>query len=370
MPWNGVRLRVAVSNEFGHAESDEATLRVIESGPGPKLVSALASTSVVERYEVRFDRQVVQSTASNPNNYYFLQVGTTNRIGASNVQWGITQVRIASVGTLRIPGTDWVLVVNNVTDRDNVPIRPNSQIAMPVYLVSSNSFNAKWRWDASGRDLGTAWREVNYDDSDWAEGEGSFYHAMTPPTLCQMASSLLPASQGAYYFRKAFDLSGMRPNATNVVLDLLHLVDDGAVFYLNGLEILRYKMPPEPIKRMSFARSIFGEGCTPVKLFPTNAVAGTNVLAVGVHQAAFGGSGTNDALFGMGVSFTVTNVPEIPSLHVVTSDKTATLTWSGSVYRLESAPALEGPWENLKTEAGHYVTPIGDMPRFFRLVSP
>jgi len=368
---NGMRVKVAVSNDFGRAESDEVTLRVIESGPGPKLVWASASAS--DRYVVGFDRQVVQSTASDPNNYYFLQVGTTNRVGVSNVQWGVSQVRMAPVGTLLIPGTDWVLVVNNVTDRDNVPIRPNSQIAMPVYLVLSNSVSAAWRWDASGRDLGTAWREVNYDDGDWTEGEGSFHYAMTPPTLSQMASSPLPASQGAYYFRKAFDLAALRPNATNVVLDLVHLIDDGAVFYLNGLEILRYRMPPEPIKRMSFARSNPEWGWTAVKLSPTNVVAGTNVLAVEVHNAGFGGptgGATNSAAFGMSVSFTVTNAPVIPALHVVTSDNTATLTWSGSVYRLESAPVLEGPWENVETEAGQYVTAIGDTPRFFRLVTP
>src|SRR6266581_1264194 len=81
------------------------------------------------------------------------------------------------------------------------------------------------------------------------------------------------------------------------LLKLHPLVNDGAVFYLNGIETLRVNMPGGPVTYS-----------TPASLEVTNndwngwftisaasLVVGTNVLAVEVHQSA---TGTNDMLFG------------------------------------------------------------------------
>jgi hypothetical protein len=48
---------------------------------------------------------------------------------------------------------------------------------------------ATWAWDESGADLGTAWRQVNYDDSHWASGAAVFYYEFDNPLWCSGAKS-------------------------------------------------------------------------------------------------------------------------------------------------------------------------------------
>ena len=96
------------------------------------------------------------------------------------------------------------------------------------------------------------------------------------------------------YFRTAFEFNG-DPAATSLKLDAI--IDDGAVFYLNGTEVARWNMPGGAI---AFS--------TPASLDVTNAASsgslsipsssllpGINLLAAEVHQAV---AGTNDLLFG------------------------------------------------------------------------
>jgi hypothetical protein len=90
-----------------------------------------------------------------------------------------------------------------------------------------------------------------------------------------------------YYFRKSFEFSGDVSN-TQFVLD--PIIDDGAVFYLNGVEIHRKNMADGPVHydtpaSPAVVTPAFG---VPVTLtLPAGALRqGTNVLAVEVHQAA------------------------------------------------------------------------------------
>src|SRR5206468_3124778 len=96
-----------------------------------------------------------------------------------------------------------------------------------------------------------------------------------------------------------------------VCLRLIHLVDDGAVFYLNGLEILRTGMPPGPIDGSTLASrevdSARYEG--PFDIEVTNLVAGQNVLAVEVHQGSFA---SPDVVFGAELETIVPHPTPIP----------------------------------------------------------
>jgi hypothetical protein len=95
-------------------------------------------------------------------------------------------------------------------------------------------------------------------------------------------------------FRAPFVFTG-NPAAT--LLKLRLLVDDGAVVYLNGSEILRVNVPTGPITASTAASlevtNVSWKG--PFPLSVAGLMSGTNVLAVEVHQSA---TGTNDLLFG------------------------------------------------------------------------
>jgi hypothetical protein len=86
------------------------------------------------------------------------------------------------------------------------------------------------------------------------------------------------------YYRTRFEVGdGVR------VLDawLTHLVDDGAVFYLDGVEVLRVGMPAGPVTATTLAATTVGEATpsAPAVLAAAALGPGPHVLAVEVHQA-------------------------------------------------------------------------------------
>src|SRR3954470_17364372 len=69
-----------------------------------------------------------------------------------------------------------------------------------------------WRYGQDGLDRGTAWREPNFDDSQWPQGKGLLYYETN--TLPAPKSTLLSLtnSEGrpiiTYYFRTRFAHNG------------------------------------------------------------------------------------------------------------------------------------------------------------------
>lgn len=104
-----------------------------------------------------------------------------------------------------------------------------------------------------------------------------------------------------YYFRTSFNVADLNDV---VALSFTCLVDDGAVFYLNGVEIQRVGMGAGTVNYATPASRSVGDA-TAVDNFSisgdllTNLVAGANVLAVEVHQQA---ATSSDIVFGATVS--------------------------------------------------------------------
>jgi uncharacterized delta-60 repeat protein len=157
-----------------------------------------------------------------------------------------------------------------------------------------------WRYQANGIDQGTAWRGTNYDDSAWPAGTGLF-GVESNPSISALIQTGLPINGpgGAivtYYFRTHFQYDG---TVSNPYLMISNLVDDGAVFYLNGQEFGRVLMPGGPIVYSELAMVASEEGTfTILEKRATNLIVGTNVLAVEVHQQALNSS---DVVFGAAV---------------------------------------------------------------------
>lgn len=96
--------------------------------------------------------------------------------------------------------------------------------------------------------------------------------------------TLLTLGATTFYFRTEFDFDG---DVAETELALKTLVDDGAVFYLNGVEVYRQNMPDGSIYYDTLADSIVDLPSMngPVAIASDALVAGTNVLAVELHQA-------------------------------------------------------------------------------------
>ena len=133
-------------------------------------------------------------------------------------------------------------------------------------------------------------------------------------------ATTLPTGPGTYYFRTPFVFTGV---AAQTALKLGCIVADGAVFYINGVEVLRQNLPAGAITAATPALSpVTKPGSAGPFLLPAGSlVPGTNVLAVELHKAA--GSGAN-ALFGADLQMTVTNILVPPPVTLAFNELAAT----------------------------------------------
>lgn len=156
--------------------------------------------------------------------------------------------------------------------------------AEETVLVSAES---KWKYNDSGQDLGSKWRETGFDDSEWESGKAPLgygdKHLGTSLSFGKNKNKKFITT----YFLHAFEV--VDPKAfTHLKLELMR--DDGAVVYLNGREILRDNMPEGAIRFDTHASvKVGGSDETSFKLHhisETALVKGHNFLAVEVHQAS------------------------------------------------------------------------------------
>lgn len=204
-------------------------------------------------------------------------------------------------GPWRYTSGDTFGAANAFAFRDEVVINEIMYHARPTYATQATysttnlvSYTSPWRYQ-SGVDLGTAWREVGYDDSggDWQTGAGLFYNELA--ALPAPKTTPLTIGSPTFYFRTTFDLSG---DPASAVLQLRHIVDDAAVFYLNGVEFHRFNFAPTTNVTFSTnAGAAVGDASIvgPVDVPADLLVSGTNVLAVEVHQIV---PASNDVVFG------------------------------------------------------------------------
>lgn len=171
-----------------------------------------------------------------------------------------------------------------------------------LLLIAKNSL---WKYEASGADLGTAWREANFDDTAWSSGNGVLGFGENYITTA------LPSGRMTYYFRRVFTLSD--DPATLSALNLLANFDDGFVAYINGQEVARQSMPSGTITHASAADYHEGGSYDSIDLFAhrDKLVLGANVFAIEVHQADIGSS---DVVMDLELAYESNTPPPSPTL--------------------------------------------------------
>ena len=137
---------------------------------------------------------------------------------------------------------------------------------------------AAWRYDDSNQPPPPGWRSLAFDDAPWAMGSAEFGFGEGDESTTIASGNL------TYRFRHAFtvgspqDLAGLEGQLKR---------DDGAVVYLNGVEIFRSNMPDGPIGPSTRASSTASDDGNRFHEFVARSQLlspGENVLAVQVHQ--------------------------------------------------------------------------------------
>jgi len=168
------------------------------------------------------------------------------------------------------------------------------------------SFIAPWRYTTNTVD-GSNWTSSGYDDASWSAPASGLFYIESAALPVAKNTPLPPGPDGrpksCYYFRTAFTVT----NTSQVVaLFFRHLLDDGAVFYLNGAEIQRVRLNAGLVTSATLADDTPADGdATAIESFAVVGglrailLEGVNVLAARVHQNS---TDSSDVVFGTEVS--------------------------------------------------------------------
>ena len=242
------------------------------------------------------------------------------------------------------------------------------------YVTTGQLFDLEHPWTFTVGNLdGVPWTSPSFDDATWTgAGPGLLWvdtRATGPLPEVQPRNTEMPPNPDnngfpyiTYYFRTHFAFAG---NVAGVSLSLSNYLDDGAVFYLNGVEVQRLYLPPAPeeIAHDTLADDYYcedGNATCPLVFTLTDAAAnlrpGDNVLAVEVHNYALR---SPDVTFGCALHYTQP-APRQPVLSIERVSEGVSLSWDRSGFTLQSAADPAGPWMDVPgpvTESPHTLPP-------------
>ena len=132
----------------------------------------------------------------------------------------------------------------------------------------------------------TAWRQLDFEDSSWREGQSGFSTTAYSDTAEATLWNQLPPSPltRSFYLRRKFTIADPQAVKWLVLrLDYTH----GFVAYLNGQEIVRRGLTNDPVTYNDYADYHFGAAAEEfdVSQFSGLLNAGENVLAIQAHTA-------------------------------------------------------------------------------------
>lgn len=374
---------VVISNAFGSVTSSVANVLVLPDTSGPLFVDATMTRS--NQITINFAESILKTPALDTNNY---RLTSGNRVIAVTNAAHNSAVVTLTLGENLVISPDWnyILTVNNLRDaaaNTNI-IAPNSWIGVS-YLILSNIFTFTepvWRYNSQETDnsLGTAWTAPNFNDDPnkapfhWTESIGPFAFDQSAgfPPACAQINNILGFGANTYYYRTKFVAA---TNYTNVVLRIGQFIDDGAVFYLDGVEIFRVGMAAGTVVYTTVAnRTVVNAGCVTNSVTLASLVKGSHTLAVEVHQANYPIDSETDTAFAASLTLAIPITAKLPveaapRLNVArqAADQVS-LKWSGvHGYALEGAKTVKGLWLQVANMQTNTIVSPTNAVQFYRL---
>ncbi|HEY2952487.1 MAG TPA: Ig-like domain-containing protein, partial [Verrucomicrobiae bacterium] len=246
-----------------------------------------------------------------------------------------------------------------------------NHINVKELLIAAGS---DWKYLDHGSNQGTAWRAPAFSDSAWASGPAQLgFGDGDEATVINGGPSTNRFV--TTYFRRAFPVVATAAFAS---LNLRVLRDDGAVVFLNGVEVFRSNMPTGAVTYATYASSVVSGADETTTFYATNLspgllINGTNVLAVEVHQA---NATSTDLSFDLELSAS----PAPPRLTIARADSQVVLAWPvwATSFRVQSAAQLlpVAAWSNLLASVtttngqSRATVAVSSAQQFYRLTTP
>jgi hypothetical protein len=295
---------VAVAtNIVNSVTSAPATLAIYADTNPPALLLA-DGTENATNVTVTFSERLTAVTATNTGNYSIGNtVGGAATLAISKAILLADGKTVVLTTAARVSGTNYILTVNNLRDLATpapgnlIPANSATPIiqAVPLILLHDN----RWSYynpfpppfGGDEVEIGTSWRNPGYDEATsgvpWTfPSVALFYNGNSDESLPGTVNTALSQSE-AYvdYYRMVFDAKNVSP--AGLILEFTHVIDDGAIFYLNGQELFRYNMSAGTLASNDVpANATVGNaGRVQIEVPGSLIVTGQNLLAVSVHQA-------------------------------------------------------------------------------------
>jgi hypothetical protein len=370
---------VSVTNSWGTVESSSATLTVIPREP-PLFLFAVAHANLTN-ITLSFSEPLDVQSAESPSHYQIqgfagaLDVLSATLVGGTNV---------VLVNNPRASWDRYSITLDGVTDNSvarHAPI-PNTRVVfMETVVLAPDDFTV-WRFNQSSNDLGSAWRMVGYDDTQagWETGLAGLSSAdeTAPPGFELRTLTLTPMTSGGpntTYFRTHFSF----PFATNGArLQAVGVIDDGAVFYINGVEAGRVRLTNDPVLFGDLSAGAGPENTNfhsaegPFALSTQSLLPGENLLAVELHQNS---PTSSDAVLSIQLVAIVDpiHVDCFPTLRIRQDSANGQVTIAhecqGKLQETTELLAIGTLWSDVPGNPNPYLfTPAPNSKRFFRLV--
>lgn len=233
----------------------------------------------------------------------------------------LVRVALDAPGNAAITGGEaWFL------DADSVPT--------PLLIARG----ADWSYSADRAEPAPGWQGQPYDDSSWKSGPTPIGYGDGDEATLLTSAEYGPGGDRTttVYFRKTFQVADVDAISA-LTLNLQR--DDGAVVYLNGVEIARSNMAPGTVTYSTLANDAGGSSAenayydVPIPTALANLRSGSNVLAVEVHQTTLTSSD---------LSFDVELVATLASqdVELIRSANHAYIYWSDSAAILQESDDL------------------------------
>ncbi len=286
---------------LGLAVNPSGTRLFGAGGSGSNAAAAWNTTNGVRTWRQVTDGDI-QAIAYYDNTVYFgfhdgYQADATIKLLAADADTGVLQSfypRFDSFwGIFALAVTDRGLVAGgDFSQISGVPApgfgrflslaQPKPEPVVRGYLDATSRWSY---WDRGTRP--TSWQSFGFNATAWPTGLTQLGYGDGDEATVVSSGPDPAARYVTTYFRRHFTVSAM-PQSLNLQL----LADDGAVVYLNGVEVVRDNMPGRPTvitnttpastNRVGGPENAF----RPFSLNPALLRSGDNVLAVEVHQSS------------------------------------------------------------------------------------
>ncbi|HPD47710.1 MAG TPA: lamin tail domain-containing protein [Anaerohalosphaeraceae bacterium] len=168
----------------------------------------------------------------------------------------------------------------------------------------------EWSYDQSDTPLPNQWRQNDYDDTLWPRGSALLY--VEGSSLPAPKNTPLSLGADTYYFRTHFTIDPAIDVADIVRLEFAMVLDDAAVVWINGAEVLRPGFNSDTVVEhttradRSVSNAVYEYASVDgddVILYP-----GDNVIAVEVHQVE---AGSSDIVFGLAMDAAIQRTQQV-----------------------------------------------------------